>query len=387
MFITAPLIHNGHCFMPEGTTISINEGGIINEILTEPAGGTLHYEGILVPGFINTHCHLELSHMQGTIQEHTGLVPFLKNVTLKRNEYTGEQKSTARQTAYNSLINNGIVAVGDIANTTDSLGLRLMDKLHFHTFIEALGFSDIKAARSFGYALGTFEAFAAQGQGKKILRQTITPHAPYSVSAALFRAIDSHNEQGILSIHNQESEEENKYYRVKEGGITDLLGTMGIDDNYFKPTGLSSLQSYMEWLTPGRQYIFVHNTFTSIEDIQYIKARINSAYWCLCPNANLYIENRLPDINMLLNEGVNICIGTDSLASNHQLCILSELLTIKENYPAINWETLLSWGTCNGARALQMQDTLGTIEPGKQPGIVQLTGIGEAEKPVIKRVV
>ena len=92
----------------------------------------------------------------------------------------------------------------------------------------------------------------------------------------------------------------------------------------------------------------------------------------LCPNANLYIENRLPNINLLLKSGANICIGTDSLASNHQLSVMAELETIHQYYPEIAWEKLLGWATYNGASALQMQQSIGSFEAGKRPGIVQI---------------
>jgi len=120
--------------------------------------------------------------------------------------------------------------------------------------------------------------------------------------------------------------------------------------------------------------------------LEVAKALINEPFWCLCPNANLYIENRLPDVGMFVREHANICIGTDSLASNHQLSILSELQTLKENFAALSWEDLIRWGTYNGARALQMDDIIGSFDPGKKPGIVQVTQLEEKD-PVINRVI
>ncbi len=386
MKISAQQIHDGKGWLPAGSALLVSDQGTIESILPETDSETTMYDGVLCPGFVNVHCHLELSHMKGRIPEHTGLVPFLKTVSLQRNEHTEEEKKTARKQAFQEMVNNGIVAVGDIANSTDTLDLRALDQLHFHTFVEALGFSEVNAARSFGFALKTFGTYKEQASRVKLLTQSITPHAPYSVSAPLFRAIDAHEPSGLLSIHNQESEAENQYYYSKEGNIRDLLGSLGIDDGFFVPSGLTSLKTYLEWLSPGKVYIFVHNTFTSVEDVQYVKSRLRAAHWCLCPNANLYIENRLPDINMLRHEQVDLCIGTDSLASNHQLSILSELISIRKQYPNIAWEELLKWGTHNGATALQMQDKLGTIEPGKQPGILQITQL-EGNSPAVSRII
>jgi cytosine/adenosine deaminase-related metal-dependent hydrolase len=385
MLITAPQIHNGHRFLPARSTIAINDDGFIENILAVPTADTIHYDGILAPGFVNAHCHLELSHTKGMIPEHTGLITFLKNVSLHRDDFSSEQKELARAGAYNELVNNGVVAVGDIANSTDTLNLRALDKLHMHTFVEALGFTEANAEKSFGYAHSTYASFAAQPVNNKTLGQSITPHAPYSVSSSLFKLIDSFDNNSILSIHNQESGPENEFFKRKEGGVLDLLNALGIDDTPFSPTGKSSLQSYLEWLSYERNYIFVHNTYSEPGDIAFVKKHIQQAFWCLCPNANLYIENKLPDIDMLVNEGATICIGTDSLASNHQLCVLSELQTINEHYPNIGWETLLKWATLNGARALQMDSFLGSIEIGKKPGIIHIQHLDTpASKPEVR---
>jgi cytosine/adenosine deaminase-related metal-dependent hydrolase len=387
-FVTAQQIHNGHGWLPEGSAIELDGEGTIVSIQTSPNPETIFFEGILAPGFVNAHCHIELSHMKGFIPEHTGLIPFLKMIPMHRDGFTDEKKRTARHAAFNELINNGVVAVGDIVNTTDTLDVRLLDKLHFYTFVESIGFNDHNATGSFDYAQQIYNAFAGQQEKEKILKQAIVPHAPYSVSSSLFRLIDMHRQDVIISIHNQESEEENKYYTAKEGAVTDLLLALGIDDSFFNPTGRSSIQSYLEWMSPHHPFIFVHNTYTKHLDVQYAHSRLSEVYWCLCPNANLYIENALPDINMFISEDANICIGTDSLASNHQLSVLSELLCIKQHYPRLDWEILLTWATRNGAKALQMPDMIGTIEAGKQPGIIQLTGLDDtAAKPTVKRII
>ena len=386
-FLSASRIYNGLGWLPEGAVIEVSGTGEILSILPGPHPDAVFYEGILAPGFVNVHCHLELSHMKGVVLEHTSLIPFLKTIPIHRNDFTDDQKKTARREARQELIDNGVVAVGDIANTTDTLDVRALGGLHVHTFVESIGFTEANAPKSFSRSEATYNEFAAQQPADKILRQSITPHAPYSVSSALFGLISGHTADGLLSIHNQESPAEDEFYINKQGAVRDLLQTLGVDDTPFIPTGRSSLQSYLPWISPAHPMIFVHNTYSSPADIQFAQRRPGEAWWCLCPNANLYIENTLPDIDTLLRETANICIGTDSLASNHQLCILSELYTIRQHYPNIGWETLLTWGTLNGAKALQMQDAIGTIEVGKKPGIVNISGLeSNVEKPKVRCV-
>lgn len=387
MFITAAKIHDGRKWLPEGTVIELAGDGTIIAI---HAGKTdehpVHYDGVLAPGFVNVHCHLELSHMKGVIPEHTGLIPFLQNVMMHRNGFSDEQKTTARHTAFNAMLENGIVAVGDITNTTDTMDLRAEDKMHFHSFVETIGFNETPQ-KQFEYAVHVHDAFAQQTAEHR-LWQSIVPHAPYSVSKALFGMIDMHRKDELISIHNQEARAEDEYYIAKTGGVQALLHSLRINDDFFKPSGKSSLQTYLEWMSPSHPFIFVHNTYTPRTDVALAQKKLEQVYWCLCPNANLYIENTLPDIEMLMEENAAICIGTDSLSSNHQLCVLSELASIRQHHPGIDWETLLAWGTYNGACALQMQGIVGSIEPGKNPGIVQLQGLyQDGAKPAVTRIV
>jgi cytosine/adenosine deaminase-related metal-dependent hydrolase len=114
----------------------------------------------------------------------------------------------------------------------------------------------------------------------------------------------------------------------------------------------------------------------------------NKVYWCLCVNANLYIENSVPDIQLLRNQKSNIVVGTDSLSSNHSLSILDELKTIHKRFPDIPLAETLQWATLNGARALQLNHQFGSLEIAKKPGIIVLENVGEVinENTTVKRV-
>ncbi|OJW79083.1 MAG: hypothetical protein BGO69_00325 [Bacteroidetes bacterium 46-16] len=389
MLITASRIHNGYQWLPPGTVIEVADDGSIIALHSEdaPLADVVHYDGILSPGFVNAHCHLELSHMKDLVGEGTGLMHFLQQVIWKRESFTIEQKITARHEAYDELLENGVVAVGDIANSADTLDIRALDRLHIHTFVECLGFTEERAQQMLDFSEKVYLQYTAQQSGDKILRQSIVPHAPYSVSPSLFRLIDAYDKDALISIHNEETIEELNFYKDKSGAVNDLLHSLNIDAAFFEPSGKSPLQTYLPYFSPSHPFIFVHNTFATAEDLQFAQDNFPAVYWCLCPNANKYIEGRLPDMDMLLQHAKNICIGTDSLTSNHQLCILSELYTIRAQYSGLEWGLLLRWATSSGAAALQMQDKIGSIEPGKQPGIVQITGLDDNNiRPTPKRI-
>ncbi|MEZ5017496.1 MAG: amidohydrolase family protein [Flavipsychrobacter sp.] len=381
MLISATRIHDGLGWMPRGTVLEVADDGSIAAIHDDvPEEEVTYYDGIICPGFVNVHCHLELSHMKGAVPEKTGLVPFLEQVNSTRNNYTEEQKITARHKAFKELQEKGIVAIGDITNTSDTQDLRVQNKMHFHSFVESIGFTD-SPQRQFDYAMAVYHAFCAQKQEGKLLNQSIVPHAPYSVSEQLFALIDGFEKDSLLSIHNQECAAEDEYYKEKKGAFQSMLHGMGIDDNFFKPSNKSSLATYSGWLSNSHPVILVHNTYSTGEDIKQTEQKFNELYWCLCPNANMYIENRLPDISLLRDS--TICIGTDSLASNHQLSILAELQTIKKNYLAADWDDLLKWATYNGAKALQMDNEIGSIEVSKKPGLLLIKDLSKDEVVVL----
>lgn len=347
----------------------VNDMGTVESILPRAKAGEdiqqLH--GVLSPGFINAHCHLELSHLEGLIKEGGGLVRFLTEIIRLRQGFSQEDISEAMEKAEQQMWENGITAVGDICNTRESLPVKLKRKLYYHSFVETSGFTEHNAAQHLVRAGQLYKEFR-QGE----LAVSIVPHAPYSVSRSLLTRIAELTENTPLSIHNQETDAENELYRNKSGEFFSLYQTLGIDPGFFKATGQSSLASYLPWITPKAKLILVHNTYTSTEDLRFAKQSGHDLYWCLCPNANLYIEGCLPDIPLFREADCKIVLGTDSLASNHQLSILEEMKTISRHFPAIPMFEILKWATLNGAEALGVSDKFGSFERGKRPGVLLL---------------
>ena len=179
-------------------------------------------------------------------------------------------------------------------------------------------------------------------------------------------------------MHSQESSEEDDLYRNGNGLIIrHLTENLLLDLSFFKPTGKSALESVIHWLPKENKLLLVHNIRTCQNDLDLVaKTRsLNKTWFVLCPDSNLYIENRLPDIELFRKNKLQICIGTDSLSSNHQLSMLAEIKTIQANFPAIPLDEIVTWATHNGAEALEMSDWAGTIEPGKKPGINLISGM------------
>lgn len=353
--------------------------GIVQDVVPAAAAGSdiTYYPGWLTPGFVNCHCHLELSHLRGMLPQGTGLVDFLSAVIKQRNTPgTGGDPATQAETirraaaaAEQEMLSCGIVAVGDICNTADTLAIKSAGRLYYHNFIETIGFVDQGASTRFAAGKTVFDLFEKAFPG----RNTIVPHAPYSVSPALFKLISEHAPGQLLTMHNQETEAENEFFLTGKGDFLRLNEKLGIDVSFFKGTGKRSLESILPFFHEDQRLILVHNVATTAQDLPK-QMHGPGLCLCLCPNANLYISGRLPDIGFLQQSSLPLVLGTDSLASNHQLDLLAEMKTLQQRFPQLETATLLQWATTGGAKALGVETSLGKFAKGTRPGVLSITG-------------
>lgn len=328
------------------------------------------FTGILSPGFINCHCHLELSHLKGLIPQHTGLVGFIFNILTGRNngaEHIDEAIANAEQ----EMLQNGIVAVGDICNTALTLPQKQQNNLYYHNFIEVTGFNPAIAQQRFTQAVQLYQQFKDAVTNHNV---SMVPHAPYSVSEDLWTLLQQFSGTQLQTIHNQETPAEDEWFMHKTGEFEQFYKKVNFPTDHFLATGKTSLQSYYHQFNHKQPVMLVHDVQTTAADIHYMQQQDQlqqrNSWLCLCPNANQYISNTLPDIPMLMQLQPNIVLGTDSLASNTGLNILAEIKTIQQHYPQIPLAQLLQWATLNGSTALQINNQYGSFEKGKQPGVV-----------------
>jgi cytosine/adenosine deaminase-related metal-dependent hydrolase len=328
-------------------------------------------KGAILPGFINTHCHLELSHMKGKVDTGTGLIPFIKNVVSFR-DTDPLIIHQAIKDGDDEMFNNGIVAVGDISNKTDTATIKSCSKMDYYTFVEMFDFLQPSMTET------TIAQYTPVMEGQSMDRnnkKSFVPHAPYTVTPGLFQYVNQMNPSGVtISIHNQETPEENQLFLDGTGRFVDFYKGFGFNLDHFTPSKQTSIHYIIQHLNPDFKTILVHNTTTQRSDVEAALAWNKNSYWATCPNANLYIENRLPDYKVFLDTGARVTIGTDSLTSNWQLSIWEEIKTIKKYQSYVPLETIISWATIHGAEALSFEDRLGSIEVGKIPGLVWIEG-------------
>ena len=388
----ADQLFTGYKLLTEEQVLITNEQGVIEDIISVPdAGDNIErFMGILSPGFINCHCHLELSHLKNVIPPHTGLIEFLCSVVQKREasatsllegetlESLFNNKIHAIEKAEKEMFEKGIVAVGDICNTVDAIDIKNNSSIRWHSFIEVISFSDEKC----DFWLAHYQKVLQDHENRlrSPHRNVLTPHAPYSISPKTFEGINKKTKNQVISIHNQEHPAEDNLYKTGAGDFIKLFKIFGIEKSPFPVTAMSSLRSYLPFFTNKQTIFLVHNTYMPEEDVVFANKYANEnglkLIYCLCANANLYIENNLPPVEQFIRNHCTIVLGTDSYSSNWQLSIAKEIESVLSipYFININYndalEQVLTWATINGARAMQWEYDLGSFEKGKKPGVI-----------------
>lgn len=366
--VTSERIENG--------VVVVDTKGVIVELADANRFDTTEvekYDGVIIPGMVNTHCHLELSHMAEKIPTGTGLLQFIGNVVKQRGAEEEWIQECIRN-ADNYMYENGIVAVGDISNKTDTFQVKKSSKLKYYTFIENFDFLQKERTQS------TFDMYKLVYDDLKEtehLRKSMSPHAPYSMTPELFHLVNSLNTTAgkTISIHNQETPPENELFLNGTGAFQKFFQDFNMSLDGFEVPGYTSIHYALNYLDPRHKTLFVHNTLTSREDIKAAQNKLSETFWATCPNANLYIENRMPEYKVFLDTDATVTIGTDSLTSNWQLSVLEEMKTILKYQSYLTFEEVLRWATINGAKALSWDNELGSIEKGKKPGLVLIENI------------
>ncbi|MDR2887912.1 MAG: amidohydrolase family protein [Bacteroidales bacterium] len=323
------------------------------------------YNGVIVPGFVNCHCHLELSHLKGKTDAGKGLGHFIGQV-MKHKESPDDIKKAAEADV--SMFREGISLCADVCNSDATFAIKQNSQVKYINLIETFGLDVGNAQNRIDRVIRVAETSARLG-----IPYNFVPHAVYSTSLPLFRLLKELGSANCAtSIHFMEARDETELLVTNSGAIASTYNSVGI-----MPLAPELVKNHTDTvlneITASGNLILVHNTFISRHILKQVQRP--NLYMCLCPASNMYIEQHLPPVYMLTEETCNIIIGTDSLASNHKLSIMEELKILQCHFPAIAFEELVKWATINGATALGEENLFGTIEPGKKPGLVLIDGM------------
>ena len=347
-----------------------DDGTIIRTgVCEDPAKEPVFLDGALVPGFVNAHCHIELSYMKGLFRKGTGMAGFIDQINELRDTKSLDEKVRDLTAAMDSLWEQGVVAMADISNCDDSFALKARHPMYTRTFLEVFGTEPEDCAavmdgvRKLKAVADAFGIDAAP-----------TPHACYTMSPELVTAVSVEGlKSGFLSFHSEETEEEEEMLKYGSGKMWENRVKAGM--SVPPVTGKSSLLYFIDRLLQGHpapfdeHILLVHECCMDQEGIDAVKAVMNHPFVAVCPLSNLFIHDALPPIDLMRRNGLKVCVGTDSLSSNDDLRIVDELYCLQRNFPEVPLGELFIWASRNGAEFLSKPE-FGTLEAGRKPGLV-----------------
>lgn len=328
-------------------------------------------DGAIVPGFVNAHCHVELSYMKGLFRKGTGMAGFIDQINALRDSFSPEVKLSCLKEAMDAMWDQGVVAMADISNCDDSFAVKASHPLYTRTFLEVFGAHPEDCPNVMESVLALQKKALALG-----LDAAPSPHACYTMSPELLSASSVAGlRSGYLSFHSEESGEEEQMMLSGSGPMWENRKANGIPTP--PVTGTTSLEYFLDRLLAGGlqapvpgHVLLVHECCLTAEGAALARKLLREPYLAVCPLSNLFIHRMLPPIPLMRESGIPICVGTDSLSSNDALCMVDELYCLQQAFPEVPLGELLEWACLNGARFLGKDAVLGTLEPGKTPGLV-----------------
>ena len=359
--------------------VEVDEDGLVVRTgrSEAPSAEAEWYDGALIPGFVNAHCHVELSYLKGRFSKGTGMAGFIDQINALRDSSTRARRVSALKAQMDLMWNAGVSAMADISNCDESFEVKASHPMYTRTFLEVFGTEPedcpaiIEGVRDLAAKAHSFGLDAAP-----------TPHSCYTMSPELITASSIAGlKSGFLSFHSEESPEEEEMMIHGSGPMWENRRAAGMSTP--PVTGEISLKYFLSRLIAGLEtpvegnVLLVHEVCLSEYGATIARRILTHPFIAVCPRSNQFIHNALPPIELMRRSGIPICVGTDSLSSNDSLDMVSELFCLQENFSEVSLGEMLGWACRNGAEFLGKSARLGTIEPGKRPGIVLIEGLSE----------
>ncbi len=340
--------------------------------------------GILMPGLVNVHAHLEYTSV-GPLPAGDGFIPWILSLVARNRALRPEERFQSALMGCQIMLSNGITCVGEVCYSGEaSIEAMKRSGLKGIVYLELFGTKDRYDEKDLLPLLNKVERAREKAEGTGI-RIGLSPHAPYTVSPALWKKVLAYSEkEGLpLTYHLAESPAETLLVRENRGPFHDTYyPSMNMEPPSTFPSGLDPAM-YLEHhhLLPPHS-LAVHGLELKEEEMSLLKQREVSL--ALCPGSNRYLHGRLPDLPGLLKSGILLGLGTDSRASNPHLDLWEEINLLHEAFKeSTDWETLLAMGTVNGARILGLDSSSGTLEVGKKADIIGVQWDGEKAKKML----
>jgi cytosine/adenosine deaminase-related metal-dependent hydrolase len=330
-------------------------------------------EVVLLPGLVNAHTHLELSWMAGRVPPESSMDAWIGTMLgLRRTGPAGGDAEivVAMRDALAVMRATGTVLVGDITNTLVSVGAIAEAGLEATIFHEILGFSPADVSTLVRDAHRRLND--AQGRDPRHQLAAVVGHAPYSTAPELFREIAAyHDGPAPLAVHLAESSEEMEFLLTGRGAFRTLLEALDVWHDDWVPPGRHPVRYLRDlgYLRPGT--LLVHGVHLGMDDLEEVRAA--GAVLVTCPRSNVWVGGGVPPVARFYASGVDVAVGTDSLASVDSLNLFDELAALRRIAPEVEAARLLDSATRVGAKVLGRGRDFGRVAPGAVARLVAVT--------------
>jgi len=359
--VTAPPIADGVVTIAAGRIVAVGreaEGCVPREL------GNV----AIVPGLVNAHTHLEFSDMSRPLGRPKMAFPdWIREVVAFRRA-RGEPVVSAVRLGLQESHTAGTTTLGEIATPGWSADAMTSSPIVPTVFLEAIGLARERLEQKRDEALAHLAHGAASDW-----RPGLSPHAPYTVHPDLFAALAAlaAAKKVPLAIHLAESRDELELLATGGGPFRDLLMELGAWDAMAIPAGTRPLD-YLRRLTACDRALAIHGNYFDREEIEFVTAHADRLSVIYCPRTHDYFGHARHPLPQLLAAGSNVALGTDSRASNPDLSILEEMRFVARRFPEIAPAEVLELGTLRGARALGLENDVGSLVPGKTANLAIL---------------